>query len=121
MSQWDTALHSTAPAPAEAIRANTSTSAHTVVDRTVPSRAPTVDMPTNLSGMTSETHKPTRAPTPLKIEVLRDYLKDYPSPDKEYLLQGLEFGFKIPFEGSLPPLSVRNHKSVLSSLRLSQI
>ena len=47
--------------------------------------------------------------------MLKKYLVDYPSPDKLFLLDGLEFGFRIPFEGSLPPLSVRNHKSVLSS------
>ena len=59
---------------------------------------------------------PTRAPTPLKIEALRSYLHDYPSPDKEFLLDGLEYGFHIPFEGALPPLSIRNHKSVCGFL-----
>ena len=47
--------------------------------------------------------------------MLKAYLKDYPSPDKDFLLQGLEYGFRIPFEGPLPPLSVRNHNSVLSN------
>ena len=60
-------------------------------------------------------HTPVKARSPLIIEVLRDYLKYYDNPDKEFLLQGLEFGFRIPFEGPLPPLSVRNHKSVLAN------
>ena len=66
------------------------------------------------SGQIGVSHTPIRAPSPLNIEVLKGYLQEYKSPDKEFLLHGLEFGFRIPFEGPLPPLSMRNHRSVLT-------
>ena len=111
----DTASHMPDSTCVGISRANTSTSVPTVAAVTAPPTAASAKADSSPNTETAGKHRAVRAQTPLKIGVLKSYLKDYTAPDKEFLLQGLEFGFHIPFEGCLPPLTVRNHRSVLSS------
>ena len=114
VSQQVSVFHSRNTTPVETRNAHTNTNVAIAADNILPPSAKSGDS-SSKGALRSENHTPVKAESPLKIEVLKNYLKDFKHPDKDFLLEGLEFGFRIPFEGSLPPLSVRNHKSVLSS------
>ena len=53
-----------------------------------------------------------KANSPVKIEVISQWLSDYPnSADREFILNGFTFGFRIPFSGSREPRFAKNHGS----------
>lgn len=54
-----------------------------------------------------------KGPSPIRLEVLECWLKDYPNQqDRSYLLEGFRLGFRIPFQGSRTPYMAPNLKSV---------
>lgn len=53
----------------------------------------------------------TLAPTPIKLEPLKKYLKIYPHPDANVLMDGFEQGFSLDFSGPQLSYIAKNHHS----------
>jgi len=51
--------------------------------------------------------------TPVNPKVLNALLSGYPEGEKDFLVQGFTYGFRIPFKGEIPPLCQKNLQSAL--------
>lgn len=54
-------------------------------------------------------------PTPVRASRLRSYLSNYDEQEREFLCQGFESGFCIPFHGPRISRLCRNHVSATSN------